>query len=306
MKLAVGVFVIALITVLVVFFYLLLKEKGAFDKRYSYNFYAKSAAPFKVGMPLSYSGFAIGSIDDIKLTDSGEVHLIFSITQQNRKWVCTNSKLLLVKPLIGAAYIEIVTKSCTAPLKPGATLPLSESDDINDMISKLQPAIVKTIKIIDHIEKLTASFADTNGSFMHSMRNIDTFTTRMAKDKSLLTSITGDANSTKAFIGSLNDMQRTMRQVHSISVKLDKIMGGLDNKIVQPSNEALKNINVIMKDVQGKLKALDGTVNAVGSYDKDLSAIKEQLQLGLDKTNKVMEKVDALLQDTSTKKVELP
>lgn len=292
MKLAVGVFVIALVSVLVVVFYLLLKEKGAFEKRYNYNFYAKSAAPFKVGMPLSYSGFAIGSIDNIKLTDNGDVHLIFSITQENRKWVCTNSRLLLVKPLIGAAYIEIVTKSCADPLKPGSTIPLSQSDDINDMISKLQPAITKTIKIIDHIEQLTASFSDKNGSLMHTMQNIDTITTRMAQDKSLLTSITGDANSTKALIASLNEIQH--------------IMGGLNKDIVQPSSQALQNINEIMKDVQSKLKALDGTVKAVGGYDKDLSAIKEQIQLGLDKTNKVMEKVDAMLQSSDTKEVQLP
>ncbi|WP_345993198.1 hypothetical protein [Sulfurimonas sp. HSL-1716] len=306
MKLAVGVFVIVLTSVLTIFFYLILKEKGAFEKRYSYNFYAASAAPFKVGMPLSYSGFDIGTIDDIRLTDDGNVHLVFSVSKENSKWVCKYSVLLLVKPLIGSPHIEILTTVGNTPLKPNTTLELLESDDINDMITKLQPAITKMIKIIDNIETITSRLSSDKGELAHSMKNIDTITTRIANNKSLLTSITGDQNSTDALVSSLNETQKTMQQIHDISVKLDKIMGGLNENLVKPSNEALQNINLIMKDIQQKLKTLNGTVKAVGGYDKDLTTIKEQIMTGIDKTNKVMEKVDALLQDDKKSKVVLP
>ncbi|MBU0631014.1 hypothetical protein KKA17_00040 [bacterium] len=306
MKLAVGIFVIVLITVITIFFYLILKEKGAFEKRYNYNFYAASAAPFKVGMPIQYSGFDIGTIDDIKLTDDGNVHLIFSVSKENTKWVSEHSLLLLVKPLIGSPHIEVLSTVGNTPLKPDTTLELLESDDINDMITKLQPAITKIIKIIDNIETLTARLSSDNGELTHTMKNIDTITTRIASNKSLLTSITGDQNSTDSLISSLNDTKKTMQQVHDISVKVDKIMGGLNDSLIKPSSEALKNINVIMKDIEQKLKSLDGTVKAVGGYDKDLTTIKEQIEIGLDKTNKVMDKVDALLQDDKNSEVTLP
>jgi len=44
----------------------------------------------------------------------------------------------------------------------------------------------------------------------------------------------------------------------------------------------------------------------VGGYDKDLGAIKEQIEVGLDKTNKVMDKVDALLNNNKKSEVTLP
>ena len=306
MKLAVGLFVIVLITVLSIFFYLILKEKGAFEKRYSYNFYAKSAAPFKIGMPLLYSGFEIGTIDDIKLTDKGDVHLVFSVAKENSKWVCEYSMLLLVKPLIGSPHIEVLTTVGNAPLKPDSTLELLESDDINDMITKFQPAITKMVNIIDNIEKLTSKFSRNDGELANTMKNIETITKRIASDRSLLTSITGDQNSTDALIASLNETKATMQQVHEISKKLDRIMGGLDDTLIKPSNEVLGNINSIMKDIQQKLRTLDGTVKAVGGYDKDLVTIKEQIELGLDKTNKLMDKLDILLQDDKKSEVELP
>ncbi len=306
MKLAVGTFVIVLVSILIFFFYLILKEKGAFETRYSYNFYAPSAALFKVGMPLQYSGFDIGTIDNIELTDKGNVHLTFSVSKENSKWICNYSMLLLVKPLIGSPHVEIITTVGNSPLKPNSTLQLIESDDINDMITKLQPAITKMIAIIDNVEKMTSAFSQENGALNQSMENIQVLTGRFAQNKALLTSITGDQGSTDALIDSLNETQKTMQQVHEISAKLDGLIGGLDANMVKPSNEALNNINLIMKDVQKKLQALDGTVNAVGAYDKDLGAIKEQIEVGLDKTNKVMDKVDALLNNNKKSEVTLP
>jgi hypothetical protein len=214
--------------------------------------------------------------------------------------------LLLVKPLIGSPRVEILTTVGNPPLKPNSTLELAESDDINDMITKLQPAITKTINIIDNIEKITSTFSKEDGAFNNSIKNIEVVTGRFAQNKALLTTITGDQGSTDALIGSLNETQKTMKQVHEMSVKLDAIIGGLDSKMIKPSTEVLNNINVIMKDVQKKLQALDGTVNAVGGYDKDLGAIKEQIEVGLDKTNKVMDKVDALLNNNKKSEVTLP
>jgi ABC-type transporter Mla subunit MlaD len=214
--------------------------------------------------------------------------------------------LLLVKPLIGSPRVEILTTVGNPPLKPNSTLELAESDDINDMITKFQPAITKMINIIDNIEKITSTFSKEDGAFNNSIKNIEVVTGRFAQNKALLTTITGDQGSTDALIGSLNETQKTMKQVHEMSVKLDAIIGGLDSKMIKPSTEVLNNINVIMKDVQKKLQALDGTVNAVGGYDKDLGTIKEQIEVGLDKTNKVMDKVDALLNNNKKSEVTLP
>jgi phospholipid/cholesterol/gamma-HCH transport system substrate-binding protein len=306
MKLAVGFFVISLITALSIFFYLILKEKGAFEKRFSYDFYAKSAAPFKIGMPLQFSGFDIGMIDNIQLANDGNVHLTFSVSKENSKWICKDSMLMLVKPLIGSPHIDVITVVGNPPLQPNTTLQLVESDDINDMISRLQPAITKMIDIINNIDIISTKFSQDDGALSQSMKNIEIVTGRLAQNRSLLTSITGDQGSTDALIGSLNETHKTMKQVHDISDKLDVLLSGLDSKMIKPSTDLLTNINIIMLDVQKKLKTLDGTVNAVGGYDKDLVSIKEQIQVGLDKTNKVMDKVDTLLNPNKKNEIILP
>ena len=61
-----------------------------------------------------------------------------------------------------------------------------------------------------------------------------------------------------------------------------------------------------MKDVKQKLDALDSTVKTVGSYDSDLVELKEQISVGLAKSNQIMDKVDAIMQDNTSAEVTLP
>ena len=68
----------------------------------------------------------------------------------------------------------------------------------------------------------------------------------------------------------------------------------------------VKQLGKIAKDIESKLKTLDGVVNSVGSYDKDLISIKEQIKVGISKSNEIIQKVDTIFQDKKSEKVNLP
>jgi uncharacterized protein YoxC len=95
-------------------------------------------------------------------------------------------------------------------------------------------------------------------------------------------------------------------ELHIISKNISKTTSTLDDDIMTPASSLIKELDSIMKDVKQKLDALDGTVKAVGSYDKELIELKEQISVSLQKTNQIMDKVDAFLQDDSKSEVSLP
>jgi uncharacterized protein YoxC len=97
-----------------------------------------------------------------------------------------------------------------------------------------------------------------------------------------------------------------MQETHAISKDIHTITSNLHEEIIAPSSDAILEINTILKDVNEKLKALDGTVKSIGSYDQDLLLLKEQISVGLAKSNEIMDKVDAILQDNSDAEVTLP
>ena len=288
MRLIVGVFVIVITILMGVFMYFLLEEKGAFNKRYSFNFETDSASSFKIGMPLKYSGFDIGVIDNMELNDDGTVRMYFSVDEINRRWITQDSVLMIRKPLIGSSHIELYSAIDNDLLKNGGTLMLLLSDDINDMITKLQPAVDKIISIIINIDKLTLSISNVDSDLMTMLRNANSFTAKLSDDKSLLTSLTGSKNSTDDFISSLSSLEKMMANI-------EKITKHLDADIVNPSSSAIKELDLILKDVKDKLEKLE-----------DLSLIKEQISTGIQKSNQIMDKVDSLMQSSDSQEVTLP
>ncbi len=299
MRLTVGFFVIIITILMGMFMYILLEEKGAFHQRYTFHFQTDSATSFKVGMPLKYSGFEIGVIDSMALNDDGTVRMSFSVDEDNRKWITEDSVLMITKPLIGSAHIVLYSAIDNALLKPGESLTLLMSDDINDMIVKLQPAVDKIISIINNIDNITFAISQKDSDMMMMLKNAKDFTAKLAQEDSLLTSITGSKTSTDDFIDSLASLDKMMKN-------LEHLTKHLDGDIVKPSSNVIKNLDLILKDVQEKLEKLDATVSSIGAYDEDLTTIKEEISTGLQKSNQIMDKVDALMQDDDATEVILP
>jgi len=306
MKLAVGIFVLTLFITVSSSLYLVLEEKGTFEKRYSFHFNTDSASSFNVGMPMKFSGFNIGVIDKIALKDDGTVFMTFSVSEVNRKWIAKDSVLMIKKPLIGSPHIELYSAIGNEPLPSGSTLMLLMSDDINDMISKLEPVVDKIINIINSIDTIAYNLAKDDSDLAQTLENLQIFSAKLAKSDSLLTSVTGDKESTQSLIASLNETTNIMQELYQISKDISKLTGSLDSDIMNPASSAIKELEAIMKDVKQKLESLDGTVKAVGSYESDLVDLKEEISVGLQKTNQVLDKVDSLMQDEEKSEVSLP
>jgi len=307
MKLAVGLFILIFFISLGGFLGFLLKEKGAFDKKYQYFFQVKSAQYFSVGMPIKFSGFAIGTIEEMQLQEDGKVLISFVVTQKNQKWIAYGSTLVLKKPLIGSAHIELHTpQNHNKTLKEGAMLVLVQSDDINDMIEKLDPVVEKMMHIIDNIEKITTYLSSNDSELLSILRNLDAFSKKLVKDDALLTTVTGDKTATKQFIHSLKSLSDAMENMKKITNNFTKTSATLDAKIVEPSSKSLHQFENILEDIAKKLQQLDGIVREVGGYDKDVADIKEEVSMAIHKSNQIIEKVDTLLETKQAQEVELP
>ena len=307
MKVSVGIFVLVLFFSIITFVYYIALEKGLFEKRYSFYFITSSVDSFVVGMPLKFSGFSIGTIDKISLKDDGKVLISFSVKEKNRKWITKDSSLIMKKPLIGSPHIEIESTIIGKELlTPNSELSIVLNDDINDMITKLTPAVDKTIKIIDSIDKITTYLEKDDSSLLNTLKNLETLTYRLSKEKSILTMMTGDNESTQSLIKSLNYTQKMMEEFYLISKEIKEISLGLEKNIIEPSSSSINQLEKILLDVNKKLNYIDNTVKVIGTYDKDLDEIREEVSIGLKKSNEIIEKVDSLLKSDEKKEIELP
>jgi len=55
-----------------------------------------------------------------------------------------------------------------------------------------------------------------------------------------------------------------------------------------------------------KLNTLESTVQAVGGTDQDILILKQQLLKSVEKVNQLIDKVDYMMQDENSNRLELP
>lgn len=305
-KLKVGIFILfLLINIVGVVSYILLK-KGIFEKRYNYHLITYSAQSLTVGMPVKVSGFTVGRVDSIQLKDNGAVKLTFSVDKENKKWVAKESLLMIRKPLIGSTYIILYSAIGNETLKEGTTLEHIVSNDINDLVLKLEPIVIKMGKIVDSIDKITTYISKDDSELMKIIKNIEQFSSTLAQNKSLLTSLTGDEKATESFIKSINKMYSLINNFTKVGSNLNTTSDNINKDVLPLLKEFMQELNVIAKDIETKLKSLDSVIEKVSSSDKDIVTIKKQIKTGISKTNKIIEKVDNLFLDKRNKKVVLP
>lgn len=306
MKFTVGLFVIGLIISTLSLTFFLLYKKGVFDQRYTYTFKTTSAQSLSIGMPLLLSGFEIGRIDNISLTHTGLVDITFSVNERNREWITQNTKLTLKKPLLGSPYIDITSNHELPLLEPGSIVSMTVSDDINDIINKLDPTIQQLSTIIADLAILTAEFSKPDGALLATMKNIEAISTKLNESPSLLGSVTGNPDDGNTLSSTLNESKKTILKLQKTIDLTNELVAGMNEAIVQPANQILLQMQEIMQDVSGKLQALDNTVNAIGSSDKEILILKQQLLESVEKTNSLIDQVDYLLQNTDSSHLELP
>jgi len=306
MKLLVGIFITLLVVSIIATFSIVLEKKGFFQDKISFYFVTDDARSFYVGMPLNVSGFEVGTISERMLMDDGNVKIMFKVSKSNHKWICEDTLLMLDKPLIGSPTIQILTSLAYNKLLENEKVEIIIRDDINDIILNLQPIMDELQDIIHSIHTITYSLSNKDGAFEKSLANIEKLTNKLATDDSLLTSLTGDANATKALNRTFHQSNKILANLTKLTKELNSILENIQKELVSPAGDSLKSLNIIFKDIEKKLAKLDGTINTLGTYDKELLTIKKELHINLDKTQSLLEKADMMLNSENSPTSELP
>jgi len=306
LKLAVGLFMLTLGAVTLGLTGYLLFQKGVFAQKYHFHFTTPSAQSFKVGMPLLLSGFEVGYIDDIHLTETGQVNLRFYVNEMNRKWITENSRLMLKKPLIGSPYIEILSDRTSPLLEEGHEVEMTVSDDINDIIIKLEPTVNQLIAIVADLSLITHQISNPDGALFQTLNHLEVIIRDLKESPSFVSGLTGNPEDGQTLSDTLNRTQASIETLQQTILGVSGLVENLNETIVLPSKDIMVQVSTILTDVTLKLNTLESTVQAVGGTDQDILILKQQLLKSVEKVNQLIDKVDYMMQDENSNRLELP
>jgi phospholipid/cholesterol/gamma-HCH transport system substrate-binding protein len=171
----VGLFIILALLSVVFILVMMGMNQRWFSKDYEYTSSFKSGNGLSVGMPITYKGFQIGSIDEVELLQNNNVKIIFHIFDTYYDKVRKNSVLQhAVSPIALVAGGMLFHPGKSPDLIPELSfIPSSDSEEGKELIAKelveIPPRDDAVLNIINDISPLLESITNIVNSLSSTL-----------------------------------------------------------------------------------------------------------------------------------------
>ncbi|MDP2835112.1 MAG: MlaD family protein [Pseudomonadota bacterium] len=249
-----------------------LYARGAFQVSHKLILTAEDVEGVSVGMPISFSGFPIGKVSRLHLSDDGKVRIELAIASEDARWLRKSSVFTLEKALVGGAKIKAHTTDLKdAPLEDGAARPLLTGDvtkEIPDLIAKVK-------SILGNVETMTTAGAPINQTLGH----VETVTGRMAGDYGLLQGVMGSPEKAQKVVQALDQANTLLTSLNGVSLKVDGVLTKTDSRlfgqdgVMDQAQGAVAKVNALLGDVRESLKKADAILANAQTASADVTKI---------------------------------
>lgn len=249
-----------------------LYARGLFEPTLTLKLTAPDAEGVSVGMPVSFSGFPIGEVKKMDLTQEGKVLLEVAIPKRDAKWLRKTSIFTLEKGLLGGARV----KAFTADLRD----PPLEDNAVRELISGDDPTDIAVIKqrvqtLLENVAAMTQAEAPINRTLGH----VETLADRMAGDYGMLGGVLGSPEKAEQVVQIINKANSLLGHVDGISLKVDSMLGKADSQVfgtdgvMDHTRQAVAQVNQMLGEVRDSLKKADAILASAQTASADVAVI---------------------------------
>ena len=301
----VGLFAAASLLLAGIFLVYLLHARGFFENTFHLQLAAASADGVAPGVPVVFSGIAIGRVTTLGLNDSGGIVIHTEFFERNAKWLKENSTFTLDKPIVGGAKIRVESPDLDAPALPdNSTMLLLTSD-----ISKELPVLVERVKaILDNVEHLTRKDGEINAT----LANVKTLTGRMTGEYGMLEGLLGSPEKARAVTDSLDKTRDLIAKLDALTAKTDQWLFAQDG-MAEQTRASMIQVRAMLDDAQASLKKADAVMaNAVEisanvkDGTQDLAALRAEIDDAVRKANALVNEINKKWPFARDPEVKLP
>jgi phospholipid/cholesterol/gamma-HCH transport system substrate-binding protein len=278
-----GFFVASALVTFVVLMATLAHKKGVFELRYTLSAVFENGVGLRQGADVLFNGVKIGRVEGVNLaggagqaTPTGRVVLDLDIDRKYQQFITDQSVAFALrdKNLVSDRVINIET---LAPggrvLQGGDTVDVSESRDIETVLSGLTRLMGKMDMLINSIDEVVAMSKDSNstvGAMLGSrqlydrlLRGVDRVDTAVGEGRAVLSQVKRLGDTVNATLGAFlaradtasAAMVRTAGEVEKLSVHA--------NGMADQGEVLLKRMDQIMLQGSGKLEQAGDLMDAV-------------------------------------------
>jgi phospholipid/cholesterol/gamma-HCH transport system substrate-binding protein len=249
--------------------------RGVFESTQRVVLIADDSEGVIVGMDLTFSGFPIGRVQRVELSDEGKARIIIEVAREDAKWLRTSSVFTMERSMVGSTHLHVYSGILADPPLPDGAV---RAVLIGDAAAEI-PQLVNTVReLVENLQNMTKPDSSLN----MSLGNLQTVTQNLTGPYGALSVVLGSEAHAKKVISTLDESKTAMIQV---------------NTILGEVRTSLKGVDAVLVEAQ-----------AVGANARvattDLAALREQVEMNLRKVDHLVDEINRkwpLARDTELK-----
>ena len=249
--------------------------RGVFESTQRVVLIADDSEGVIVGMDLTFSGFPIGRVQRVELSDEGKARIIIEVAREDAKWLRTSSVFTMERSMVGSTHLHVYSGVLADPPLPDGAV---RAVLIGDATAEI-PQLVNTVRgLVENLQNMTKPDSSLN----MSLGNLQTVTQNLTGPYGALSVVLGSEAHAKKVISTLDESKTAMIQV---------------NTILGEVRTSLKGVDAVLVEAQ----AVGANVRVATT---DLAALREQVEMNLRKVDHLVDEINRkwpLARDTELK-----
>lgn len=176
-----GIFISALLVVVMVTIFMLNKENPFFSSKVYIKTEVKSAQNLKDGAAVQLRGIKVGSIQEISFKNLETLEITLGVTEKYREWIKKDSVITFkTQGVLGDKFLEISGGTPEAQVvSDGDILVTNEGSQIDHIITKGEDLVVAAGSILTKVDKLLSNVEEKR--FERILLNMESLTANTNK-----------------------------------------------------------------------------------------------------------------------------
>jgi phospholipid/cholesterol/gamma-HCH transport system substrate-binding protein len=302
-------FTLALIIAAAIF---ILRARGYFEPKQQLFLVADNAEGVVAGMDLTFSGFPIGTVKKVSLSERGQVRVEVDVIRKDAKWLRTSSVFTLVKNIFGPAQLRAYSGVLTdPPLPDGAERPVLRGD-FNEEVGRV---IGAAKDVLDNLNQITAQDSELN----RSMANLQAFTQKLQGRRGALHAIFGNEEDARKLVAAVERANLAMAEIQQLARRGQTFVQHADTRVFGPNGLAtdtqasMRQLQGLLTDARGSLQRVDavlkeaqGAASNVREATADLGPLRAEVETNLRKIEDMINDLQRKWPFAKDRKIELP
>ncbi|MCM2347023.1 MlaD family protein [Acidovorax soli] len=272
----------------------LLYARGAFEPTQTLVLTADDSEGVVVGMDMTFSGFPIGRVRRIELSDDGNARIVVDVPRKDAHWLRQSSVFTLVRGVVGGTNIRAYSGMLSDPLLPDGAV---RSVLRGDATAEIPQLMASARELLGNLNALTAQDAALGSS----LGQVQELAKRLNGPGGALGVLMGNEADAGKVVATLERTNALLARLDGMVARADRQVFGQGGKdaLVPEVRATVVQLNGLLAETRASLRKVDAVLveaQAIGANAReattDLGALRAEVESNLRKVESLVNEIN--------------